>query len=99
MTNEEVAKALEDYIGSIQRQMRDQRDFIAFVDSFRQNVTQDLRKSAQDTSNLIQWVVTQAEKATAAFLEKFTSTTREATAEAAVLTEASLSPLIFSSMR
>ena len=90
LTNEEISKALEDYIRSMQAGMQDQRDFIAFVDHFRRNVTSDLRQSAQDTSNLIQWVVSQAEKATSVFLEKFTSTTQEATAEAAVLSEVSL---------
>ena len=47
-THEEVVKAFENAMGDVRYQMKDQKDFIAFVEQLRQSVAQELSKSAQD---------------------------------------------------
>ena len=46
--HEKVSRAFEEGMRRMEHQMNGQQDFIAFVESFRQNVTQELLRSAQD---------------------------------------------------
>ena len=81
-TSEAVAQALDSFIKDTDSKTRDQREFAANVDVFRQQLILDLEKSSAEVSNRLTSLVAQADSAVKAILMRLTNSVRDATTEA-----------------
>ena len=94
-TNEAVAQALDNFIKDVDRKTDDHRNFAATVDVFRRQLIHDLEESSTEVSNRFTDLISQADSAVKAILNRLAKSVREATAEVDGLTQVSSTILTY----
>lgn len=94
LINEQIESALDGYMDDVKRRIRAHLEFAVEADNFRQQVIRDLEKVTKETSNKVAWLVHMVDEMARGVLDRFSSITTKAMANAEELTDVCQSSIL-----